>query len=111
MGDEWLMKPFDIFIAYMSWDGGGKNRPVLAFVLGNDAVDVYKITTKYEGKRETIQAQYFKLHDWAQAGLADRSYIDTGTLITLPMEIFNNKSPIGNLTENDKRRFLDFLNK
>ena len=69
MGGEWLMKPFDIFITFMSWDGGGKNRPVLVFILGNDTVDVYQITTKYEEKSETIQSQYYKLDDWVQAGL------------------------------------------
>ncbi|MCL2020371.1 MAG: hypothetical protein FWG70_11555 [Oscillospiraceae bacterium] len=103
------MKPFDIFITYMSWDGGGKNRPVLAFILGDGSVDVYQITTKYEGKRGSIQAQYFKIEDWEQAGLLMKSYIDTGTLITLSMSTFKDKTPIGNLTENDKRRFLEFL--
>ena len=42
--------------------------------------------------------------------LTTQSYIDTGTLITLAMETFKNKSPIGKLTENDKQRFLKFLN-
>jgi len=105
------MKPFDIFIAHISWGDGGKNRPVLAFILSDDTVDVYQITTKYEEKSEPIQAQYFKLDDWIQAGLAIQSYIDTGTLITLTMTTFSNKSAIGRLTENDKRRFLEFLNK
>lgn len=63
------MKPFDIFITYMSWDGGGKNRPVLAFILSEDTVEIYQITTKYEGKSEAVWAQYFKIDDWAQAGL------------------------------------------
>jgi len=103
------MKPFDIFITYMSWDGGGKNRPVLAFVLGNDTVDVYQITTKYEGKSEAVRAQYFKIDDWAQAGLEAQSYVDTGTLITLTMATFKDKTPIGRLTENDKQRLFEFL--
>ena len=103
------MRPFDVYIIYMSWAGGGKNRPVLAFILGGDTVDIYQITTKYEEKSEAIKAQYFKIDDWAQAGLDIQSYVDTGTLITLTMATFNNKSPIGQLTENDKRRFLDFL--
>ena len=110
MGDEWLMKPFDIFIVYMSWDGGGKDRPVLAFLLNTVSVDVYQITTKYDSKNETIRAQYFKITDWQQAGLDAQSYVDTGTLISLSITTFINKKPIGKLTENDKLRFLEFLN-
>ncbi|MDR1736051.1 MAG: hypothetical protein LBR85_04175 [Oscillospiraceae bacterium] len=104
------MKPFDIFIAYISWDGGGKNRPVLAFILGDNTVDIYQITSKYEGKSEAIRSQYFTINDWKQAGLDMQSYIDTGTLITLSMATFKNNTPIGTLTENDKHRLLAFLN-
>jgi hypothetical protein len=109
MGGKWLMKPFDIFIAYISWGESGKNRPVLAFILSEDTVDVYKITTKYDSKSETIRANYFKINDWTQAGLGAQSYVDLGTLITLEMATFEGKTPIGNLTESDKQRFLDFL--
>ena len=109
------MKPFDVFITYMSWDNGdpswagGKNRPVLAFILADDTVDVYQITSKFESKSEAIQSQYFKINDWSQAGLDMQSYVDTGTLITLTMDTFKGKTPIGHLTESDKKRFLDFL--
>ena len=105
------MKPFDIFITYMSWDGGGKDRPVLAFIIGDDIVDVYQITTKYEDKSESIRAQYFKINDWTQAGLDKPSYVDTGTLIDLSTAAFKNKKPIGKLTEGDKLRLLEFLSK
>lgn len=103
------MKPFDIFVAYMSWDGGGKNRPVLAFILGDETVDIYPITTKYEGKSGTIRAQYFRIDDWSQAGLDTQSYVDIGTLITLSMTAFKHTTPIGRLTEADKQRLLNFL--
>jgi len=100
-----------IYITYMSWADGGKNRPVLVLILGDDAVDIYKITTKFEGKSEAVRAQYFKINDWAQAGLDTQSYIDTGTLISLSMAAFKNKPPIGKLTENDKLLLLKFLNR
>ena len=109
MGGGGLMKPFDIFVAYMSWDGGGKNRPILAFILGDDTVDIYPITTKYEGKSEEIRAQYFKINDWVQAGFDTQSYVDTGILITLSMITFKHTTPIGRLTEADKQRLLGFL--
>lgn len=104
------MTPSDIFIAYMSWDGGGKDRPVLVFVVNADTVNVYQITTKYEDKSENIRSQYFKINDWAQAGLNQQSYVDTGTLIELSMTAFKSKTPIGELTENDKLRLLEFFN-
>jgi hypothetical protein len=111
LGGERLMKPFDIFIIYMSWDGGGKDRPVLMFIVGDDAVDVYQITTKYEDKSESIRAQYFTINDWARAGLDKPSYVDTGTLIDLSTAVFKDKKPIGKLTEGDKLRLLEFLSR
>ena len=103
------MKPFDVFITYISWDGGGKERPVLAFILSDEIVDIYQITTKYEGKSDVIKSQYFKIDDWKQAGLTSQSHIDTGTLIGLSMATFKNKTPIGKLTDSDKQRLLAFL--
>jgi hypothetical protein len=109
LGGKWLMKPFDIFIVYLSWGSDGKSRPVLAFVVDDNSVDVYPITSQYENKSEAIRAQYFKISDWAQAGLDKQSYVDIGTLITLPLSAFKNKPPIGRLTENDKQRLFAFL--
>ena len=103
------MKPFDIFIAYLSWGPDGKSRPVLAFIIDDNSVDIYQITTQYENKSEAIQAQYFKIDDWEQAGLNRQSYIDTGTLITLSKSVFKNKEPTGKLTESDKEKLLYFL--
>ena len=105
------MKPFDIFIIYLSWGDDGKNRPVLVFVLDDEVVDIYQITTKYEEKGEAVREMYFKIVDWVQAGLEKQSYIDTGTLISLPIAALKNKTPIGKLTENDKLRLLEFLNR
>ncbi|MCL2185785.1 MAG: hypothetical protein FWB86_08045 [Treponema sp.] len=38
-------------------------------------------------------------------------YIDTGTLFKLPLSAISNKKPIGRLTETDKQKLLEFLNK
>jgi hypothetical protein len=63
------MNPLDIFIAYVSWGNAGKSRPVLVFREDGNRVDVFAITTQYKGKSKTIQAKYFKIDDWQQAGL------------------------------------------
>jgi hypothetical protein len=95
----------------MSWGKGGKSRPVLVFILDDNTVEVYQITTQYESKSESIQAQYFKINDWQKAGLDKPSYVDTGTLITLQKSAFKNKQPIGRLTESDKLKLLEFLSR
>ena len=103
------MSPYEIYIIHMAWGSGGKTRPVLAFIADENAADIYQITTQYEGKSEEIKALYFKIIDWVQAGLDKQSYVDTGTLITLPMNAFKGKTPIGRLTDADKQRLLEFL--
>ena len=105
------MKSFEIYIIYLSWGTGGKSRPVLVLVSGSSNVAVYPITTQYSGKSKAIQANYFELQDWSREGLTKQSYVDTGTLITLPLSTLVNKTPIGILTINDKHRLLAFLNK
>ena len=103
------MKPFDLFIAHLSWGDGGKNRPVLVYVLDGSEVGVYQITSQYESKSEQIRTKYFEIKDWAKAGLDKVSYVDTGTLIDIPVALLAGKTPIGKLTEADKQRFLEFL--
>jgi len=103
------MKPFEIYIAYMEWGSDGKNRPVLAFIVSKDIVQVYQITSQYENKSGKIKDLYFKINDWKQAGLKKQSYVDTGTLITLTLDTFKGKSLLGKLSDNDKYRLLEFL--
>jgi hypothetical protein len=103
------MKPFEIYIIHMEWGSGGKTRPVLAFIVKRNCVDIYRITTQYENKSGKIKDMYFKINDWKQTGLKKQSYVDTGTLITLSLETFKDRKPLGKLTENDKQRLLEFL--
>ena len=103
------MDPFDIFITWVSWGSGGKSRPVLVVQINVNTISIYPITTQYENKNKSIQAQYFKINDWHQAGLDKQSYIDTGTLLELPLAVINNKRPIGKLTTVDMQRLLVFL--
>jgi len=105
------MKPFDIFIAHISWGSGGKSRPVLVIMIYVDTILVFPITTQYENKSKTIQAQYFKINEWSLAGLKKPSYIDTGTLLELPISVIDKKQAIGELTISDKKRLLEFLNR
>ena len=103
------MKPFDIFITCISWTSGSKNRPVLIVQINGNTISAYPITTQYENKSKTIQALYFKINDWLEAGLDKQSYIDTGTLLEFPLTAISNKQPIGKLTTADMQRLLVFL--
>ena len=103
------MDNFDIFITCISWESGSKNRPVLVLQINDNTISIYPITTQYENKSKAIQAQYFKINDWTQAGLDKQSYIDTGTLLDLPLTVIGNKKPIGKLTTANMQKLLVFL--
>ena len=103
------MEPFNIFTSYISWDSGGKVRPVLVYALDDDSVKIYPITTQYENKSESVKLRYFKINDWSQAGLDKQSYIDTGTRMKQSLSVFANLKRVGTLTESDKTRLLEFL--
>jgi len=105
------MSPFDIFIAYISWDGGGKHRPVLVLALGDSQTLALPITSQYENKSDAIKAKYFKIVDWQESGLDKQSYIDTGTLLSFPASVVRKKTPVGRLSVQDKQRLIVFLTK
>jgi len=105
------MNQFDIFITCIAWKDGSKNRPVLVLMYNNDNISVFPITTQYDNKSEAIRSKYFRINEWKQSGLAKQSYIDTGTLIKLPLSVIIKKKPIGRLTIIDKHRLLEFLNR
>jgi hypothetical protein len=106
---DWLFHSFDIFIAYIEWEGGGKSRPVLVLEKQDKSVNVFKITTQYENKSDAIRSQYFKILDWQFSGLAKQSYVDTNSIQLVPLSAFHDKSPIGRLSEADTRRLTEFL--
>ena len=103
------MDVFDIFIAYVDWEGGGKSRPVLIIGRKEDVLMVFKITTQYEDKSEAIRKNYFKIIDWREAGLKQQSYVDTNSYRNLPKIAWKDKTPTGTLSETDIQRLLKFL--
>ena len=102
------MKPYDLHIAYVSWGGDGKRRPVLVLSSDQKEVAVFPITSQFDNKSVVVQSQYIPIDDWAQAGLAKPSYIDIGRIIGLPIATVQ-PTPIGNLSKNDLRKLLDAM--
>jgi hypothetical protein len=105
------MTRWELFIAYVSWENGGKNRPVLLLSVIGDVAEAFPVTTQYEGKSANIRARYFKINDWKQAGLSKQSYVDTGAVAQIPLAELLRKAPIGRLTVADENRLLIFLGK
>jgi hypothetical protein len=103
------MELFDIFITYVRWDNGGKRRPALVFKRDGDRIIIFPITTQYENKSEAVRSKYFRINDWAQAGLDKQSYVDTGSPRRAKETAFANDTIIGKLTDADKRRLLAFF--
>lgn len=104
-----MMNIFDIFIAEVSWESGGKRRPVLILEQMKSGITVFNITTQYENKSEYIRNKYFKINDWQQAGLKNQSYIDTNDTVTLPPSSVDVEHPTGMLTEFDAEKLIEFL--
>jgi hypothetical protein len=109
LGGKRVMDIFDIFIAYVSWNGSGKKRPVLVLDCTTDSVAAFNITTQYGNKSEAVRANYFKINDWRQAGLNRQSYVDTNAAVILPLSSVDIAHPVGALTESDVREFIEFL--
>ena len=103
------MKPFDIYIAFVSWGDSGKRRPVLILSEQGDKVFVFQITSQFINKSPAIQIKYFEIKNWKKAGLGKLSYIDTGKIIEIPKSKIS-IHPIGKLTESDKSALSDLLN-
>ena len=103
------MNAYDVYIAYVSWSTGGKDRPVLVLEDNGSSIKIFSITTRYIGKSGNIRDKLFKINDLQQAGLNQESYIDTNTTITLPRSSITHH--IGNLAESDVLRFIQFLKK
>ncbi|MCI1975081.1 MAG: MazF family toxin-antitoxin system [Limosilactobacillus sp.] len=102
------MKTNDISIAFVSWPGGGKRRPIYIISDENNKVRFYKITSKYDNKSPKIKKYYFKINQWSDAGLNRQSYIDTITVGKIDKSKFK-LEVIGKLTKQDAERLVVFL--
>lgn len=106
-----MMRINEIYTAYVTWQNGGKRRPILIIETNEDDFSFLKITSKYKNKSEKIKSIYYPLQDWRDEGLRKQSYIDTGTLLNLSKSDVS-LNYVGRLTQKDKiglTRFIDNL--
>lgn len=97
-----------IYTAYVSWETGGKRRPILVVEFQDKWLYFYKITSKFQNKSKYIKAQYYTIRDWQKAGLVKQSYIDTGTLLRLRINDVE-LSYVGRLTIFDEKALARFI--
>lgn len=102
------MRINSIYTAYISWNSGGKRRPVLIVEDEEKSVTVFKITSKYSGKSLKIKQKYYPIKNWQESGLKKASYIDTIKKVNLLKEDIDFKY-IGKLTLEDKKGLTLFL--
>lgn len=81
------MIKYELFVAYVSWPGGGKVRPILFLKkTSRSTIYAFKITTKFEEKTNNIKKLYYEIKDWKLAGLNRKSYIDTVKVYNIPLK-------------------------
>ena len=103
------MKPYEVYIAYISWGIEGKRRPILFLEEDGNHVKAFRITSQYANKSDEIKSRYVEISDWQQAGLSKLSYIDAGKRVRVPLALLSPNTPIGKLAYDDKQRLLEFL--
>lgn len=89
-----------LFVRFVD-KSGGKSRPVLVYKEGDEVLQFFSITSQFEKKSAYIQAQYYPLKDWQQAGLDKRSWVDLGSrrqILKSKIKIYNQ---IGSITDRD----------
>ncbi|MCO0832355.1 hypothetical protein NFX39_04520 [Fructobacillus sp. W13] len=109
-----MKKIGDVISAFVTFEegSGGKRRPALVIVADTFHFMTYKITSQYFTKSAHIRSNFFELTDWQEAGLNNKSYVDTGRIIKV--ERYLNSSPIyriGTISKKDLHQLLLFLKK
>lgn len=87
---------------------GGKTRPVLIVFDNGKTVRFYKLTSKFKNKSKAIQAKYFAIKNWKQAGLNVPIWVNTIKTVIVLRDMIKFTS-IGKLSISDSYCFVIFL--
>ena len=102
------MKINDIYLAFVSWGKGGKQRPILILQSDNNTLSFYAITSKYHHKSKEMQAVRYPIVDWKHAGLNKPSYIVIDNKYQM-LKFGEEFIKLGHLTDRDKVGLRDFV--
>lgn len=102
---------FQIYLADVPYDEkpGSKYRPALVMIPHVGQTRIYKVTTRYEEKSDTIQDIYYKIKNWRQAGLDRQSYVDVHKTYEVPTWKLTETRLKGTLTDEDAVRLLNHI--
>lgn len=93
----------DLYIANIPFDDVSKSklRPALVVDVYGEYVLVFKITSKYVSKSNTVRKFYYPIKYWKEAGLLKKFYVDIHKNYRITRDIVFNRPPIGRLKITD----------
>ena len=100
----------DLYWAYVGFTGieGGKTRPVLYIRQTKKDYIVFRLSSQYENKSDSIKRKYIEIKDWKLIGLSKPSWIDTVQTYQLPIDT-TELTYIGKLSKSDYERLIAHL--
>ncbi|MCV3763506.1 hypothetical protein OF389_11340 [Companilactobacillus farciminis] len=106
------MKIFTIYIANVPFDDSDQSKfqPALLIDIGENTAVVYKITSKYQNKSDTVKDFYYPIMNWKDTHLRKPNYVDVHKTYRLPQSIVFKHQLIGMLSEYDVIALFDFAN-
>ncbi len=107
-----MHEQYEIFIIDVPYDdgSGSKLRPALLVKTSSQEVFVYKITSKYNNKSQSIRDMYYPIRYIEYANLEKQSYVDIHRMYNLPKNILYQHNPIGELSKRDVTELREFIN-
>ncbi|MDN6497972.1 MAG: type II toxin-antitoxin system PemK/MazF family toxin [Tetragenococcus koreensis] len=107
------MEPMELYIADVPFDENNQSkiRPALVVEVKSKYVTLFKITSQYTHKSETIKELYYPIKDWHAAGLKRASYVDTHRTYDVTKAAVFNRRPLGKLTAHDIMGLYKFIQK
>lgn len=98
----------DIYLMFVSWGSGGKQRPILVIDHDQQTITFYAITSKYKYKSTAVKKTRYPIRKWQASGLDKPSYIRVDHLYQSLLEGAT-VHKIGHLTLADQRGLRQFL--
>ena len=100
----------DLYWAYVGFTGieGGKTRPVLYIRQTKTDYIIFRLSSQYENKSDSIKRKYIEIKDWKLIGLSKPSWIDTVQTYQLPIDT-TKLTYIGKLSKSDYERLIASL--
>ena len=74
---EYVVHHIVMLTEYYEDEGTSKRAPGFGLYFDGDLLKYFRITTKFDEKPEAIKRRYLEIFDYLEAGLKEKSWIDT----------------------------------